>query len=247
MAFSTATENMVYLKAHYFQGLMSLHPKTILDVGCGSGEILQRCRDHGIAATGLESTSRELDDLPQNREDFVFGQAHELPFCDQSFDWVCMRHVPHHLPQPELAFLEALRVAQTGFYVAEPWFDPSLPRQQASEQADLWLKRQHRRTGMVHRPNYDLAGLMQLLPAEFHDQVEVEIMQRLHERDVDEFLQQCEPWLQRLPVGHQDLQAFEELRATLKRTGMGWNGSIVLTVRITDTAISNRRRILAPS
>jgi SAM-dependent methyltransferase len=231
MVYATAAENATYLRDLYFRDLLALHPKTVLDVGCGQGEILRRCHEHGIAAMGLENPTRNVEDLPPDRSRIVLGEAQNLPFAESSFDWVCMRHVPHHLAEPEAAFAEAMRVCRIGFYLAEPWFDPTLPCQRSTELADLWLKKQHQRTGMVHRPNFDLAGLMQLLPAQYRAKIEVHISQRHSQRRVDEFLHKCAEWLDRLPPEHADRAAFAELRSTIERTGLGWNGSIVLTVR----------------
>jgi SAM-dependent methyltransferase len=231
MVYTTAAENMAYLQDHYFRDLLALHPKTLLDVGCGQGQILRRCHENGIAAVGLENPTRDLQDLPPERRRIILGEAQNLPFAEASFDWVCMRHVPHHLAEPEVAFAEAMRVCRIGFYLAEPWFDPSLPRQRSTELADLWLKKQHRRSGMVHRPNFDLAGLVQLLPAQYRTKIEVQISQRHSERRIDEFLQKCAEWLDRLPADHADRATFADLLSTIERTGLGWNGSIVLTVR----------------
>ena len=116
--------------------LLALHPRSVLDVGCGAGLLLERCRAADVRAVGIEPRFESL-------------HAGALPFANASFDWVTMRHVPHHLEHPRAAFAEAWRVARTGLLIAEPWYDPTVPSQHTALAADRWLKRQDRRRGKI--------------------------------------------------------------------------------------------------
>lgn len=74
-------------------GLHSLADKKILDVGCGTGRVLQRLVDYGASPGNLFG----IDLLPDRIEkakllnsgiDFRCGNAEELPYGDESFDMV---------------------------------------------------------------------------------------------------------------------------------------------------------------
>lgn len=81
---------------------------TILDVGCGRGELLKIANKMGHRATGL-------DPVPYlKRPNIVTGCAHELPFDDDSFDHVVCFDVLEHLVEDDIlpALREMKRVAR---------------------------------------------------------------------------------------------------------------------------------------
>lgn len=81
-----------------------------LDVGCGRGEMLEKARQLGFGPKikGVEVVPQLIGG------DVVKGQAHKLPFKDNSFDVVTMFDVIEHLlpGDDELACKEMLRVAK---------------------------------------------------------------------------------------------------------------------------------------
>ena len=86
----------------------------VLDVGCGTGEHLQRAVNAGLSATGVEPAPAMLDIARRNvpRAEITQGVATELPFKDGAFDLVIMVEVLRYLDRPdtEQALAEARRV-----------------------------------------------------------------------------------------------------------------------------------------
>jgi SAM-dependent methyltransferase len=82
----------------------------ILDIGCGSGWSTLALRNAGHRAFGVD-----LHSNPEAKEGgeafhYVCADATTLPFRDSSMDLVGMHAVLEHLPNPEGALVEAMRV-----------------------------------------------------------------------------------------------------------------------------------------
>lgn len=96
--------------------LQELKPQSILDVACGPATELQGYMEHAIpiSYTGLDKSQYMLDiaskRFPENT--FVRGEAETLPFEDNSFDAVLLKHLLEHLESYEAAVKEATRVAK---------------------------------------------------------------------------------------------------------------------------------------
>lgn len=90
----------------------------VLDVGCGTGEHLQRAVDAGLSAFGVEPAPAMLDiarrNVPGAR--VTQGVATDLPFGDGEFDLLVMVEVLRYLDRPdtEKALAEARRVLKPG-------------------------------------------------------------------------------------------------------------------------------------
>ncbi len=69
---------------------------TYLDVGCGRGEALDFARDRGIHAQGIETVPALCDGSR-----VLHGDICNLPFEDDSFDYVSCYDVLEHLPPGE--------------------------------------------------------------------------------------------------------------------------------------------------
>lgn len=89
--------------------LAELDSGSLLDVGCGRGEVLDIAEGMGFSVQGVEV----VPDLIQPPR-VVFGQAHALPFPSESFDHVTMYDVMEHLlPGDDAAAVaELMRVAR---------------------------------------------------------------------------------------------------------------------------------------
>lgn len=99
----------------------------ILDIGTGTGQILVELarRVSGLNITGIDLSS-EMIKLAELRirdvglstsVQFQIADAKQLPFADNQFHGVISNSIVHHLPQPEIALSEALRVARTDGFV----------------------------------------------------------------------------------------------------------------------------------
>ncbi len=230
--------NVDYLRRAYCDDLLALRPQSVLDVGCGGGQIMDMLAAAGVACVGLETTAPNSDlarvvDAHRSKPSairLVQAQAEYLPFADQSVDWVSMRHVPHHLANPRAAIAEALRVARTGLFLAEPMFQRQRPSEALAEDVDLWLKKQHRRSGRVHQPNLsldDMADLLKPLGA----RVKVDhAYPPFGLRSAAECVEEIQTWMQHLPEAHCDRLSGAALVERLRREPISWNGSHCMTV-----------------
>jgi hypothetical protein len=63
----------------------------------------------------LEKNYARHEALVTNRKPFVLADAHQLPFRDASFDFVCCSHVLQLIEDPLGACSELMRVAKRGF------------------------------------------------------------------------------------------------------------------------------------
>jgi len=80
-------------KAHIQSGLEQTERGSLLDVGCGRGEVLRMATILGFAPVrGVEAVDYLCDG-----NQVVKGMAHALPFKDKSFDVVTMFDVMEHL------------------------------------------------------------------------------------------------------------------------------------------------------
>ena len=93
-------------------------PNSILDVGCGTGELLFQLQGHTQAAlAGLDLSDRMVDvarrKLKQSA-DLRQGDSESLPWSSSRFDLVCCTLSFHHYPNPGQALAEMRRVLQPG-------------------------------------------------------------------------------------------------------------------------------------
>lgn len=222
---STA-DNREQLLERFFQRLRALAPRSVLDVGCGNGRLLELCRDAGIPAEGIEADSQKVRELTDRGLTVREGDAAALPGDDRSFDWVALRHVLHHLANVAVALDEACRVAKTGLLLAEPWFDTSIPSQALALRIDRWIKHQHQRTGRVHEEALDTNQVMALLPVDQDFEIESEHYLRLRERPLEDLQTETAPLLE----GPEQAE-YERLEAEALKNGLTYGGTMILCLR----------------
>lgn len=99
-----------------------------LDVGCGDGKFTRvlaaMCRE----VSGIDIKDGKVAEARQTAQaagldiDFRVATAEDLPIADASLDLVVFSNSLHHLPHPDVALGEALRVLVPGgvIYVMEP-------------------------------------------------------------------------------------------------------------------------------
>jgi SAM-dependent methyltransferase len=90
--------------------LLSYFPRSttgglMLDLGCGNKDFEPICRHTNLDYVGLDYDGESPD---------ILGDAHALPFQDQTFDFVLSMAVLEHLRYPHVAMAEALRVLKPG-------------------------------------------------------------------------------------------------------------------------------------
>jgi ubiquinone/menaquinone biosynthesis C-methylase UbiE len=101
-------------------------PRSVLEVGVGEGEILQRISRHFPDATtlGIDLPDDELAAEWQQRGIHAeFGDVTDLRFADGEFDLVLAIEVLEHVPNPERALAEIARVCSGQVVLSVP-FEP---------------------------------------------------------------------------------------------------------------------------
>ena len=90
--------------------------RRVLDVCCGPGMLAGGASNRGADATGLDFSAQavELAGRLMPNIHFQQGNAQSLPFPDASFDSVLCGYGVMHLPDPEAALREMLRVLRPG-------------------------------------------------------------------------------------------------------------------------------------
>jgi ubiquinone/menaquinone biosynthesis C-methylase UbiE len=97
---------------------------SVLDVGSGTGFALLKLRQRHpeIHSIGIEPSAAQRRAGHQkglSEADLIEGDATALPFSDQSFDLVCEFGALHHMPSPDLALVEMLRVARKAIFICD--------------------------------------------------------------------------------------------------------------------------------
>ena len=92
------------------------HDQRVLDVATGPGYVAELAEHRGAIAVGLDLSEGMLAEARRNHPEieFVAGDAEALPFPDERFDAVVGNFVINHLPAPERAAAEAVRVLVSG-------------------------------------------------------------------------------------------------------------------------------------
>jgi dolichol-phosphate mannosyltransferase len=86
------------------------HRRAVLDIGCGSGRIIQDLPD----AVGMDILLPKLRFLRDRHRHLVQGTVFALPFPDEQFDAVICSEVIEHIPDQPQVFQELTRVLRPG-------------------------------------------------------------------------------------------------------------------------------------
>jgi len=103
----------------------------LLEIGCGLGHFLRfiKARNINVDLTGLDFSpaglkhARTLADRTGMKMELVKGDAQDLPFEDNSFDYVVSQETVEHLSDPKKHVQEMHRVLKPGgtCYISTPW------------------------------------------------------------------------------------------------------------------------------
>lgn len=93
----------------------------VLDLGCGAGHLsfaiapqVRSVTAYDLSADMLEVVREEAARRGLSQIATRQGRVEELPFADESFDWVCTRYSAHHWTGIRGAIAEARRVLKPG-------------------------------------------------------------------------------------------------------------------------------------
>lgn len=96
----------------------------VLEVGCGTGLLLQHLAKESAEAWGVDISPGMLEKAKARGLNGVEGTASQIPFPDDHFDVVCSFKVLAHVPDIEEALVEMARVTKPGGLMALEFYNP---------------------------------------------------------------------------------------------------------------------------
>jgi SAM-dependent methyltransferase len=96
--------------------------RDVLEVGCGTGAVLERLAAHqvGKSFTGIEQGTERAREQPHQDVHIYSYDAHTIPYSDKSFDLVYATHVLEHVTDERGFLAELRRVCRQFVYVEVP-------------------------------------------------------------------------------------------------------------------------------
>jgi ubiquinone/menaquinone biosynthesis C-methylase UbiE len=107
--------------------------KAVLEVGCGTGLVLERIARFASSTRGIDLSPKMLEQARARGLEAAVADATALPFADQSFDVACSFKVLAHVRQVDVALAEMARVVRPGGFVIAEFYNPDSLR--------AWVKR----------------------------------------------------------------------------------------------------------
>ena len=98
--------------------------RDVLEVGCGTGLILEKLARFARRAEGVDLSPGMLEHARNRGLDVREGSATELPYPDDSFDVAVSFKVLAHVPDIERALSEMARVVRPGGHVIAELYNP---------------------------------------------------------------------------------------------------------------------------
>lgn len=96
----------------------------VLEVGCGTGLVLQKIARFARTAKGVDLSTGMLALARERGLDVVEGSATDLPFESESFDVTCSFKVLAHVPEIERALAEMARVTRPQGMILAEFYNP---------------------------------------------------------------------------------------------------------------------------
>ena len=98
-----------------FEAVAAVEPRSVLEVGCGEGELAERLqRALGVAVVAVDQSERMVELARARGVDARLGDVQELPFDDGSFDVAVAAWMLYHAPDLDRAVGELARVLRRG-------------------------------------------------------------------------------------------------------------------------------------
>lgn len=99
--------------------LLSDHPQRVLDVGCSSGALGARLKEHGdVQVVGLEVVPEAAEQAREHLDEVLVGDVEEIlatsELADRQFDVIVMADVLEHLRDPWSVLRHAARLLAPG-------------------------------------------------------------------------------------------------------------------------------------
>ena len=93
---------------------LDLRECSLLDIGCGCGWSSYFFATKGFETTGIDLNPEDFEPEKTERLSLLAGSAMDLDFADSSFQVVVIYQCLEHIPDPEKALSEMIRVCKSG-------------------------------------------------------------------------------------------------------------------------------------
>ncbi len=217
-------------RARFLARLRGLNPQSLLDVGCGTGDLLADLAGALPQCAGIEPDPERVATAVARGLEVRQGDAAALPFADDSFDLVTFQFVPHHLQAWDPALREALRVARGGVAILEGWYELGIPAQDVAAHYEDWSKRIDRATGMIHATYPSALDLLRPLGERNSYRIETGY-DLVHElKPIDAVIGDAEQQLGRLEDPAAARAEWHFILEKAQRDGFGYEGTVSVTI-----------------
>jgi ubiquinone/menaquinone biosynthesis C-methylase UbiE len=154
--------------------LSDIDAECVLEIGCGQGNFLKNLAD-SLPSTKMfvgvdivdPRTTVPTELLGRSGFEWVEAWGHDLPFPDDSFDFVSLAHVLHHLAPDfvEATLAEAKRVLcpSGSLLIYEMYNDDQTEAQMSHVFYHHWLAEIDRVCGVHHYPTFAREQLIQMI------------------------------------------------------------------------------------
>lgn len=132
----------------YLEDVIDMYPagSTILDAGCGNGELVMQLDRKGMSVIGVDQSREMLSkagkkitaDCSACNVELRLGSAEHLPVADSSVDGIIAHMLLHHLSEPSEFFMEASRVCRVNGRCSVIELTPHEDFNLKRMQGDLW-------------------------------------------------------------------------------------------------------------
>lgn len=97
--------------------------KDVLEVGCGTGLIMEKLGKDAASVTGIDISPGMLEHAKKRGLNVMVADATAIPFADNSFDLVCSFKVLAHIPMIRRAIAQMVRVTRPGGMIAAEFYN----------------------------------------------------------------------------------------------------------------------------
>ena len=102
--------------------------RDVLEVGCGTGLIMEKLTKVSKSVTGIDISPGMLEHAKKRGLNVSVADATNIPFEDNSFDLVCSFKVLAHIPLIRRAISEMVRVTRPGGMIAAEFYNTNSMR-----------------------------------------------------------------------------------------------------------------------